>query len=82
MDEGSDVRRAEMLGFEARLFERMRSMHRAWIAKAQEIRDLELNCGSKLMAANNPSQGGACPTLGPPNGACLGGRLREMTCSQ
>ena len=36
-------------------FERMRGMHRAWIEKAQEIRDLEANYGSKLMAARSPS---------------------------
>jgi hypothetical protein len=56
MDEGSDARRAEMLGFKTRLFERMRGMHRAWIEKAREIRDLELNYGSRLMTAKSPAQ--------------------------
>jgi hypothetical protein len=56
MDEGSDARRAEMLGFKTRLFERMRGMHRAWIEKAREIRDLELDYGSRLMTAKSPAQ--------------------------
>jgi len=55
MDEGSDARRAHM-GFKTRLFERMRGMHRAWIERTQEIRDLELDYGSKLMAAKSPAQ--------------------------
>ena len=54
MDDGSDARRAHM-GYKTRLFERMRGMHRAWIEKAREIRDLELNYGSKLMAAKSPA---------------------------
>jgi hypothetical protein len=54
MDEGSDARRAHF-GFKTRLFERMRGMHRAWIEQAREIRDLEQNYGSKLMAAKSPA---------------------------
>jgi hypothetical protein len=54
MDEGSDARRAH-IGCKTRLFDRMRGMHRAWIEKAQEIRDLEQNYGSKLMAAKSPA---------------------------
>jgi hypothetical protein len=56
MDEGSDARRADMTGFKTRLYERMRDMHRAWIENAREIRDLELNCGSRLMTAKGPLQ--------------------------
>ena len=56
MDEGSDARRADMAGFKTRLYERMRSMHRAWIENAREIRELELNYGSRLMTATSPLQ--------------------------
>jgi hypothetical protein len=56
MDEGSDARRADMTGFKTRLYERMRGMHRAWIENAREIRDLELNYGSRLMTAKGPLQ--------------------------
>ena len=38
-------------GFNAHLFERMRGMHRAWLRNAQEIRQLELDYGAKLMSA-------------------------------
>jgi hypothetical protein len=37
--------------FNAHLFERMRGMHREWLRNAQEIRQLELDYGAKLMSA-------------------------------
>jgi hypothetical protein len=47
---------AETSRFNAHLFERMRVMHRAWIQQVQEIRQLELDYGHKLLAAENPEQ--------------------------
>jgi hypothetical protein len=37
--------------FNTRLFERMRAMHHAWLKNAQELRQLELDYGAKLMSA-------------------------------
>ena len=54
--DGSDARRTDMTGFKVRLYERMRGMHRAWIENSREIRDLEVNYGSRLMAAKSPLQ--------------------------
>jgi hypothetical protein len=55
MDNGSiDVGR-DMTRLKARLFERMRGMHRTWLEKAQAIRHLELDYGDRLMAAKTPS---------------------------
>jgi len=42
--------------FNTRLFERMRAMHQAWLGHAQEIRQLELDYGAKLMSARTPSE--------------------------
>ena len=42
--------------FNTRLFERMRAMHQAWLRNAQEIRQLELDHGAKLMSARTPSE--------------------------
>jgi hypothetical protein len=44
------------MNFNAHLFEQMRGMHRAWLERLREIRDLELDYGSRLMAAKNPSE--------------------------
>ena len=44
------------MNFNVHLFEQMRGMHRAWLEKLREIRDLELDYSSRLMAAKNPSK--------------------------
>ena len=51
MDEGTGTRAADMRDFKTRLYERMRGMHREWLSNAQEIRQLELDYGAKLMSA-------------------------------
>jgi hypothetical protein len=55
MDQGAKGSTAGVTSFNTRLFERMRGMHRAWIEKAREVRRLELDYGSRLMAAQTPS---------------------------
>jgi hypothetical protein len=48
--------RAHTMKLNAHLFEQMRGMHRAWLEKLREIRDLELDYGSRIMAAKNSSE--------------------------
>jgi len=56
MDASDQGERAHTMTFNAHLFEQMRGMHRTWLEKLREIRDLELDYGSRLMAAKNPSE--------------------------
>ena len=56
MDASDQGERAHTMNFNAHLFEQMRCMHRAWLEKLREIRDLELDYGSRIMAAKNPSE--------------------------
>ena len=51
----SHVRTNGGVPFNTRLFERMRSMHQSRLRNAQDIRELELDYGGKLMAARTPS---------------------------
>jgi hypothetical protein len=51
MDEASRAQGTDTTGFKSRLYERMRGMHREWLKNAQEIRQLELDYGAKLMTA-------------------------------
>ena len=39
-----------------RLFERMRDMHRLWLERLQEIRQIESDFGARLLNAKNPSE--------------------------
>jgi hypothetical protein len=55
MDAG-DQRTVDVTRFDDHLFERMRGMHRAWIENVQEIRQLELDFGARLMSADNPTE--------------------------
>ena len=56
MDASDQGERAHTMNSNAHLFEQMRGMHRAWLEKLREIRDLELDYGSRIMAAKNPSE--------------------------
>jgi hypothetical protein len=56
MDACDQGETARTMNFNAHLFEQMRGMHRAWLEKLREIRDLELDYGSRIMAANNTSE--------------------------
>jgi hypothetical protein len=38
------------------LFERMRSMHRAWLCTLRKVRAIESECGMRLLAAKSPSE--------------------------
>jgi hypothetical protein len=55
MDQGQ-ARTNGGVPFNARLFDRMRAMHLAWLRNAQEIRELELDYGARVMSAGTPSE--------------------------
>jgi hypothetical protein len=40
----------------AELFERMQDMHRSWIERLREIRQIETDFGSRLLNAKNPTE--------------------------
>jgi hypothetical protein len=40
----------------AELFERMQDMHRSWIERLREIRQIESDFGSRLLNAKNPTE--------------------------
>jgi hypothetical protein len=42
--------------FNIGLFERMRDMHRSWLERLREIRQLESDFGTKLLTAKSPSE--------------------------
>ena len=42
--------------FNTGLFERMRDMHRLWLERLQEIRQIEADFGTRLLNAKNPSE--------------------------
>lgn len=42
--------------FNTILFERMQNMHRAWLGALREMRDIESECGMRLLAAKYPSE--------------------------
>ena len=43
-------------GLNARLFERMRSIHRAWLEQLRDIQGVEAEFGAKLLAARSPAE--------------------------
>ena len=55
MEEDNKTRRTEAKSFNGHLFEQMRDMHREWLERLQEIRQLESDFGTRLMIANSPS---------------------------
>src|SRR5712671_2017421 len=56
MDQSYALTSVPGVPLKSRLFERMRSMHRAWLKNAQEIRQLESDYGARLMSAKAASE--------------------------
>jgi hypothetical protein len=57
MGQGDEGREATgITGFNAHLLEQIRRLHRGWLEKVWEIRQLELDYGTKLMSAKTPSE--------------------------
>jgi hypothetical protein len=54
MDEMTEP--AALIGFNNNLFERMRDMHRSWLKKLREIRQIEAEFGTRLLTAKSPSE--------------------------
>ena len=46
----------ETIYFNGRLFDRMQDMNRTWLERLREIRQIEAEFGSKLLAAKTPSE--------------------------
>jgi hypothetical protein len=46
----------ETMYFSAKLFDRMQDMNRTWLERLREIRQIEAEYGSKLLAAKTPSE--------------------------
>jgi hypothetical protein len=40
---------ADLMGFDNKLFERMRDMHRSWLERLREIRQIEAEFGTRLL---------------------------------
>jgi hypothetical protein len=59
MNQGQVRANSPDVPFNTRLFERMRGVHREWLKNAQQIRELELDYGAKLMSARTPVQAAA-----------------------
>jgi len=47
---------AKTTSFNAGLLERMQDMHRSWLERLREIRQVESDFGSRLLNAENPSE--------------------------
>jgi hypothetical protein len=47
---------ADFIGFNNNLFERMRDMHRLWLERLREIRQIETEFGTRLLIAKSPSE--------------------------
>lgn len=47
---------ADFIAFNSNLFQRMRDMHRSWLEKLREIRQIEAEFGTKLLTAKSPSE--------------------------
>jgi hypothetical protein len=47
---------ADFIAFNGNLFERMRDMHRSWLEKLREIRQIEAEFGTRLLTAKSPSE--------------------------
>jgi hypothetical protein len=45
--------------FNGRLFDRMQDMNRTWLERLREIRQIEAEYGSKLLAAKTPTEAAA-----------------------
>jgi len=47
---------ADLMGFNNKLFERMRDMHRSWLERLRNIRQIESEFGTRLLTATSPSE--------------------------
>ena len=47
---------ADLMGFNNKLFERMRDIHRSWPERLREIRQIEAEFGARLLTAKNASE--------------------------
>jgi len=58
--EGSNMNKmtepADFMGFNNNLFQRMRDMHRSWLERLREIRQIESDFGTRLLIAKSPSE--------------------------
>jgi hypothetical protein len=43
-------------GFNSRLFERMRGIHRTWLEQLRDINRIEIEFGARLLAAGDPAE--------------------------
>ena len=55
MEQSHTLTSALGVPLKSRLFERMRTLHQVWLKNAQEIRQLEVDYGAKLMSAATAS---------------------------
>jgi hypothetical protein len=56
MDDGEKVGGTEATSFNTHLFEQVRDMHRTWIERLQEIREIDSDFGMRLLAAKSRSE--------------------------
>jgi hypothetical protein len=54
--EKCNVTKTETTNVNTGLFERMRDMHRSWLVKLREIRQIESEFGTRLLTARSPSE--------------------------
>ena len=47
---------ADFIAFNNNLFDRMRDMHRSWLERLREIRQIETEFGTRLLIAKSPSE--------------------------
>jgi hypothetical protein len=47
---------ADFIGFNNNFFQRMRDMHRSWLERLREIRQIESEFGTRLLIAKSPSE--------------------------
>src|SRR5260370_15957853 len=47
---------ADFIGFNNNLFQRMRDMHRSWLERLREIRQIESEFGTRPLIAKSPSE--------------------------
>jgi hypothetical protein len=47
---------SDLMGFNNKLFERMKDMHRSWLERLREIRQIEAEFGTRLLTAKNASE--------------------------
>jgi hypothetical protein len=56
MEEGDMTKSTAATSFKADVFERVRDMHRSWLERLQEMRQMESDFGSRLLTAKSPTE--------------------------